>query len=73
MGTYILLTDRERFGDLDRCVILWPTKAQEERYKEEISQGNLGGLIDDEEVERIELSLKFICRLLRSRPPEPGP
>ncbi len=72
MGNYIVLLDREKFGDLDRCVILWPTDAQEERHAEGISRWDLGGLIDDTEVERVELSLDFLRRVLSSHPPQPG-
>ena len=72
MGHYIVLTDRERFGDLDRCVILWPTQADEERHADEVSRGDLRGLIDDTEVERIELSLEFLRRVSCSDHPGPG-
>ena len=73
MGTYISLSDREAFGDLDRCLFLLPTETQEKRHEEELSRGDIRGLVNDPDVDRIELSLEFIGRLLRSSPPEPGP
>ena len=72
MGTYIVLSDRETFADLDRCLILLPTEEQERRYAKSLSMADLLPLVNDPAVERIELSLDFLCRVLRSSPPGPG-
>ncbi len=69
MGTYIVLNDRETFSDLDRCLILLPTEAQEEQYEQDLSSGDIRPLVADSDVERVELSLDFLRRVLRSRPP----
>ena len=69
MGTYIVLSDRETFGDLDRCLFLLPTEEQERRYAEALSSGHLRCLVADPDVERIEMSLDFLCRVFRSHRP----
>ncbi len=70
MGTYIVFSDRQSLGDLDRCLFLLPTKEQERRYAEALSSGHLRPLVADPDVERIEFSLAFLCRVLHSRPPQ---
>ena len=69
MGPYIVLSDRETFADLDRCLFLLPTAAQERRYARALSCANLRPLVADPDVERVELSLDFLRRVLNSRPP----
>ena len=69
MGTYIVLNDRETFADLDRCLILLPTDEQEEKYEQDLSDGDIRSLVEDHDVGRIEFSLAFLCRVIRSRPP----
>ena len=69
MGFYILLRDRARFADLDRCLILLPTEEQESRYVEDLSNGDVRSILADPDVERVELSLDFLRRVLRSSPP----
>ncbi len=72
MGTYIVLSDRVTFSDLDRCLILLPTEEQESRHVEDLSNGDVRSLLANPDVERVELSLDFLRRVLRSSPPEPG-
>ncbi len=69
MGTYIVLSDREKLGDLDRCLFLLPTKEQESRYAKALSSTDLRPLVKDPEVERCEMSLNFLRRVLRSHRP----
>ncbi|MCZ6688702.1 MAG: hypothetical protein O7H41_03765 [Planctomycetota bacterium] len=69
MGFYILLRDRARFADLDRCLFLLPTEEQESRHEEDLSNGDVRSLVADPDVERVELSLDFLRRVLRSTPP----
>ncbi len=69
MGTYIVFSDRETLGDLDRCLFLLPTKEQEKRYAKALSSSNLRPLIKDPDVERCEMSLDFLRRVLRSHRP----
>ena len=71
MGTYVLLKDRDTFCDLDRCVILLPTKEQERKYERDLSDGDVRPLVADPDVERIEFSSDFIRRVLRSSPSDP--
>ena len=70
MGTYVVLPDRETFSDLDRCLILMPTDAQEKQYEEDLSNGDIRPLVADPDVERCELSLDFLRRVLHSGPPD---
>ncbi len=72
MGFYILLRDRARFADLDRCLILLPTEEQESRHVEDLSNGDVRSLLANREVERVELSLDFLRRVLSSSSPERG-
>ena len=69
MGFYILLRDRDTFSDLDRCLFLLPTEEQESRHVEDLSNGDVRSLLVDPDVERVELSLDFLRRVLRSTPP----
>ena len=71
MGTYIVLSDRKTFGDLDLCLILLPTDAQEGRYEEALAKADICLLLHDPDVERVELSLDFLRRILHSRSPDP--
>ncbi len=66
MGTYIVLNDRETFADLDRCLILLPTEEQERRYAKALLSADLRPLVKDPEVERCEMSLDFLGRVLGS-------
>ncbi len=72
MGTYILFSDREKLGDLDRCLFLLPTKEQESRYAKALLSADLRPLVRDPDVERCEFSTDFLRRVLRSSRSRPS-